>query len=97
MALATDSEDKKWKTGIEHIYGQLVSILSDYGVEAFGQQGEEFNPQLHNSVELVEVEKKKEENIIMDVVLKGYKLAEKIIRPANVRVGSYKHEKNTRN
>lgn len=78
-ALAQNQENE----GFQNIYKQFDSILEEYNVKSFNPEGEEFNPHQHDPVEMVEGEK---DGIIMDVLQKGYKMRDKIIRPAKVRV-----------
>lgn len=79
-----------WRMGIEFIYSQIVNILKDHGVEEIESLHQEFDPKLHHSLETVEVEKKEDDGKIVEVILKGYKLGDKIIRHPNVKVGVYK-------
>jgi len=53
--------------------------------------GKEFNPKEHHSVGKIDVNDKEKDNIILEELQKGYKLKEKIIRPSQVKVGSYKN------
>ena len=48
---------------------------------------EKFNPSIHESIESVSVEKQDKEDIIVEVVQKGYTLNDRVIRPARVKVG----------
>ena len=46
--------------GIEYIFGQFKKVLEDEGVVQFGKVGDEFNPNLHESIEMVNVTKEDE-------------------------------------
>lgn len=84
-ALANDKEDfEGLKKGVEMTFDSLVSILNKMGVEIFGTPGDEFDPNLHNAVMHVEDENYKNGEIV-DVFQKGYKINDKIIRPAMVK------------
>ncbi len=83
----TDEKLKEWAQGVKHIYSQLLSILEINGVKQINPLNEKFNPEFHTSVESVKVDEKNSENIIVEVVQKGYILNEKIIREAKVKVG----------
>jgi molecular chaperone GrpE len=76
----------KWKTGFEHIYGQLKKTLGDVGLEEVNPLNEKFDPNVHESVEIKETGNKKEDSKIFEVVMKGYKLGDKIIRAPQVKV-----------
>lgn len=84
--------DENWRRGVEHINAQLKGILATYGLVQFGKVGEAFNPNSHDSVEMQEVEDKLQNNIIVDVTQPGYRVDDRIVRPAKVKVGVYKDE-----
>lgn len=84
-ALASESEDyESLKKGVELTFNNLVDTLGKLGVEIFGAPGEEFDPNLHNAVMHIEDENYKNGEIV-DVFQKGYKINDKIIRPAMVK------------
>lgn len=76
-----------YKKGIEMIYKQFLDIFANLGVEAFGEKGETFDPNIHSAVMHIEDEQYGEGEIV-DVFAKGYKLGDKILRPATVRVAN---------
>lgn len=81
--------DKTWQDGIKCIYNQFLEILRDYDVEEIKAMGDKFDPSKHESIEEEEVDSKESDNIIIDVARKGYKLRDKIIRPAQVKISKY--------
>lgn len=88
----TDPNLKNYLIGFQYIYKNLVSALENEGVtEIAPKVGDKFSPDTMNAVETKEGE---EENIILDVHVKGYKLHDRLIRPANVTV-SVKHKEET--
>ncbi len=80
---ATDLDS--FKKGIEMIINQYGETLKKLGVEAFGEKGDEFNPNIHNAVMHGEDENLPE-NSISDVFSTGYKMGDRVIRPAVVKV-----------
>lgn len=76
-------ENNNWAAGIFHIERQLEQILEDEGVQQVLASGQ-FDPNLHEAIEEVESEKPPGE--IAEVVLAGYKLKDKVIRHAKVKV-----------
>ena len=82
-AEATDLDS--FKKGIEMIFNQYGETLKKLGVEAFGEKGEEFDPNIHNAVMHGEDETLPE-NSISDVFSTGYKMGDRVIRPAVVKV-----------
>ncbi len=74
-----------FKKGIEMIFNQYGETFKKLGVESFGEKGEEFDPNLHNAVMHGEDENLPE-NSISDVFSTGYRMGDRIIRPAIVKV-----------
>ena len=77
----------EYKKGIEMTYRQIMEILAALGVEHFGESGDEFNPDLHNAV-MHKEDESFGENTVCDVLQKGYKIGDKVIRPAMVSVAN---------
>ncbi|MDD6252147.1 MAG: nucleotide exchange factor GrpE [Oscillospiraceae bacterium] len=86
-ALTNTSDDDPHKEGIELIGNQLKKSLEKLGVEAFGETGDTFDPTLHNAISRTDSEELPANSIAM-VFQKGYKLKDKIIRPAMVQVAN---------
>lgn len=76
---------ESYKKGIDMIYNQFGEILKKLGVEEFGEKGEAFDPNIHNAV-MHDEDSELPENSISDVFSKGYKLGDRIVRPAVVKV-----------
>ena len=86
----TDPNLKNYLIGFQYIYRNLVAALENEGVtEISPKVGDKFSPDTMQAVETVESDG--EENVIVDVHVKGYKLHDRLIRPANVTV-SVKHK-----
>ena len=86
-ALNQPTEDAAYKKGVEMTMTQLVGILNGMGVEIYGENGDVFDPNLHNAVMHTEQEDTPE-NTITQVFQKGFKLGDKIIRFAMVQVAN---------
>lgn len=86
-ALNQPTEDAAYKKGVEMTMTELTKILTDMGVEIFGQPGDAFDPNLHNAVMHTESEEHGE-NTISQVFQKGFKLGDKVIRFAMVQVAN---------
>lgn len=82
-----DSDFESYKKGVEIIYTNLMDTFKKLGVEAFGEAGERFDPNFHNGVMHID-DPEKAENVIAEVFSKGYKLGEKVLRPAMVKVAN---------
>ncbi|MDD6061862.1 MAG: nucleotide exchange factor GrpE [Oscillospiraceae bacterium] len=87
-ALSNQTDNlEEYKKGVEMIGKQFYETLKKLGVEDFGAVGDAFDPNLHNAVMHIEDENLGE-NVIAAVFNKGYKLGEKVIRPAMVQVAN---------
>lgn len=78
-------EIKKYSVGIKMIHNNLKDILKQYGVEEINRVGQTFDPNLEQAL-LVENDPTKEDDIVLEVLLKGYKLKDRVIRPASVKI-----------
>ena len=76
-----------YKKGVEMTFKQFETVFKDLKVESFGEEGEEFDPNFHNAVMHSEDETLGE-NVITNVFAKGYKIGDKVIRPAMVAVAN---------
>lgn len=86
-AFNADADFEGYRKGIEMTVNQFIEILKGIGVEEFGAVGETFDPNFHNGVMHIE-DDSFGENEIVDVFMKGYKIGDKIIRPATVKVAN---------
>lgn len=87
-ALDASAEDaESFKKGVEMIFAQLGEVMKKHGVESFGDTGDEFDPNIHSAVMHTEDENLGE-NVIAQVFSKGYKVGDKVIRPATVQVAN---------
>lgn len=85
---ANDSENaelKKYNDGINMIYTNLKSILNKFGVEEINRVGEVFNPNEEQAL-LTDSVEDKEDEVVLEVLQKGYKLKDRVIRPASVKI-----------
>ena len=74
-----------------HIQKQLTDVLKDNGVEEIETKaGDEFDPNIHEAVgndERAEENKEEKKNKVAKVILHGYKMGGKVVRPVRVQVG----------
>ena len=88
--LASVPEDQKENpviVGMDKIYNQLMTTLTDLGVEPIEAVGEEFDPNYHNAVMHVEDEELGE-NVVAEEFLKGYMYKDTVIRHSMVKVAN---------
>jgi molecular chaperone GrpE len=75
--------------GFAAIAKQLEAGFKAVGLEALGEMGEAFDPAKHEAYGQDKVEDKAQDDHITAVLEPGYKLGERVIRPAKVRVGHF--------
>ena len=88
--LASVPEDQKENpviVGMDKIYNQLMTTLTDLGVEPIEAVGEEFDPNYHNAVMHVEDEELGE-NVVAEEFQKGYIYKDAVIRHSMVKVAN---------
>ncbi len=78
-------ELSKFLVGFKMIYSSLASTLKNYGVEEISRQGQIFDPSLEQALLTDHVEEMENEAVI-EVLQKGYKLYDRVIRAASVKV-----------
>lgn len=78
-------EVKKYLSGFELIHSNLKAILTNYGVTEINRVGEVFDPNQEQAL-MTECVEDKDDDIVLEVLLKGYKLKDRVIRPASVKI-----------
>lgn len=86
-AAAFPHGDDEFGKGFDMIFQNFKEVFASMGVEAIGEVGETFNPELHNAVMHVEDETLGE-NVVAQVLQKGYRIGDKIIRYAMVQTAN---------
>ena len=86
-ALAQSTEDEAYRRGVEMIMTQFNTTLEKLGATKIECLGQKFDPSLHNAVMHVEDEEKGE-NEIVEVFQEGFRMGEKVIRYAMVKVAN---------
>jgi molecular chaperone GrpE len=84
-ALRAKSGGDDFRSGVELIYKQLQDALGKLGVRAVPAKGEPFDPHFHEAVEMVETSQAPDHEVL-DELQRGYKLKDRLLRPAMVRV-----------
>lgn len=78
--------DENWISGMQNVRTQLLSVLKDHGVEEIDPLNEIFNPNTHESVEMVQTANADDEGKIVKVLQKGYLIDGKMLRAPKVCV-----------
>ena len=87
-ALSQENSDyEALKKGVQMTLDGLMASLEKLGVEQYGESGDSFDPNYHNAVMHVEDESLGE-NVITDVFQKGYRISDRVIRPAMVKTAN---------
>ena len=82
---AGQSEDDPQLEGIKLCSRLFIDVLTKEGIEALDPLGEPFDPNLHEALSMIE-NPDLEPNSVMTVIQKGYRLNERLVRPAKVMV-----------
>lgn len=86
-ALGNECRDEAYAEGMKMIFDQLADTLKKTGLEEIEAEGEDFDPSFHHAV-LTEDNAEFESGKVTEVMQKGYKLNQKVIRPAMVKVNN---------
>ena len=83
---AWEAVPENWRIGVEYIHTQLTTALEGYQLTVYGQIGDQFDPNLHEPIDTEDAAEGQQADTISQVLQKGYKLGEKVIRPAKIKV-----------
>jgi molecular chaperone GrpE len=86
LAAAADSEGPLHE-GVKLVLADLQGVLGRAGVEALEPSGERFDPNVHEAISTAPVEGT-ESGLVVQVVEKGYRMRDTVIRPARVVVSA---------
>src|SRR6266550_4103789 len=83
---ATESDEfRHFLSGVDLIYKQLGGVLETLGVKPVSAVGETFDPHVHEAVVTEETDEHKPDTVVQEIV-RGYRLGDKLLRPALVKV-----------
>ncbi len=77
------NDKNPWLEGVRHVIRQFAGVLKSYGVEEIKTVGEKFDPHWHEAIGEEEAEDR-EAGFILKEVESGYKMGDKVIKPARV-------------
>lgn len=86
-ALNTATEDEAYRRGVEMIMTQFSDTMEKLGVEKIESLGKTFDPTVHNAVMHVDDEEKGE-NEVVEVFQEGFRIGDKVVRCAMVKVAN---------
>ena len=84
-ALQSSPEKSEFHMGVELIHKQLQDALAKIGVRPVSAKGEQFDPRYHEAIEMVDTEDA-EHHQVLEELQRGYKLKDRLLRPAMVKV-----------
>ncbi len=91
-ASETDSSLDHLRDGVKGTVRSFEQALMSIGVEPLPSIGTDFNPELHEAIDMAEVESENEGKVTAEYS-RGYKFGDRLLRPARVQVGRAKTEK----
>jgi molecular chaperone GrpE len=83
----SDGDAEALRDGVELIHRQFVDALSKFGLKAVEAVGQAFDPHVHEAV-TTEATDKHKENTVIEEFQRGYKIGDRLLRPAKVKVAS---------
>ncbi len=89
---AWEAAPKNWRDGIVYIHNQLIKTLEDRDMIVIDPLGLPFNPHEHEAIAHVPTDDPTKDHTITVVRQKGYKIKDRVIRPARVEVADFKQE-----
>ncbi len=87
LALSANGTAEQMRTGVELIVKQMDEVLKGLNVQAVPTVGQQFDPRVHEALGTVERDDLPDHSIL-DEIRKGYRIRERLLRPAMVRIVS---------
>ena len=84
-ALKVECDDAEYVRGMDLIYQRFFDTLTKLGLEPIRAAGEQFDPNLHHAVEMVETDEAEDHTVLAEFQ-RGYNFKGRLLRPAMVRV-----------
>jgi len=88
-ALLASADLSSLKEGLRLSIDLFLGQLKAHGVEPIDPINEPFDPHQAEAVGVIAVDKPEMDHLVIDVLQKGYRLGDQLVRPARVRVGQY--------
>ena len=93
MEAGESDEFRHFLSGVDLIFKQLSGVIEALGVKPVLSVGQPFDPELHEAVETAEVAPEDEGNVLAEYS-RGYRIGDRLLRPARVKVGRYSERAN---
>ena len=85
------AEFRHFLNGVELIGKQLAEVLESFGIEPIPAVGERFDPHVHEAV-VTELSDEFEPDTVIEELTRGYRIGDRLLRPAMVKVAAHKSE-----
>ncbi len=86
---AWEKVEKNWRMGVEYIYQQLSTALESHGLKSLTPSvGDTFDPTVHSAVESIHTDDASKDHTVAEVIQKGYRLGDSVLRHPKVKVYS---------
>jgi len=92
LALKATGSAEQMRAGVELIVKQMEEVLKTLNVQPVEAVGTEFDPRMHEAIEMVE-KPDVPDHQVFEEVRRGYRIKDRLLRPAMVRVASNPHQK----
>lgn len=92
LSVDASSDGKSILMGVNMVRRQFMSVLESMGVEQIPTVGAEFSPLYHEAVAAEPTEDPEKNGLITEEILSGFRTAERVLRPAKVKVASFTGE-----
>lgn len=86
LEAANRSEDEGLAKGVQMVHSELVSALTESGLEEVPGEGAPFDPEIHEAMMSEESEEALSEPVVSEVFRPGYRFKGRVLRPASVKV-----------
>lgn len=89
LSFGSDADEKSLRgvvDGVRMIAKQLFDTLASRGVKKVNELGVPFDPQFHEAVDIVPAAEGQENDTVVDILMSGYQLGDRVVRPAKVRI-----------
>ncbi|MBP6931404.1 MAG: nucleotide exchange factor GrpE [Candidatus Pacebacteria bacterium] len=78
--------DSNWRNGMEYVYQQFHRTIESYGLSKIDAVNVPFDHNIHEAMENVDTEDTAKDHTVAQVIQSGYKMGDKVVRPARVKV-----------
>lgn len=92
LAVDASSDGKSILMGVTMVRRQFMAVLESMGVEQIPTVGTEFSPLYHEAVAAEPTEDPEKNGLITEEILSGFRTADRVLRPAKVKVASFAEE-----